>query len=125
MIPIAHYDTLRAIPDENKKEVTDEVDKYIEALKQLYATKGHKMVSWEVGRRQRGHAHIQCCPIPDAKADRVEAAFKEEGARQGIEFADSDAELGDDYFIVGLPDGRRSYSSIKGRFDLQFGRCVP
>jgi hypothetical protein len=105
--------------------------RYQAALRALYAKHGATAVFFEVGRvsSKGGHAHIQVVPVPFPLESRVESAFRDEGKLQGIEFdveeagAPSDV-VGEGYFRVELPNGRRLVHRIgqDSPFSVQFGR---
>lgn len=134
---IAHYPSLLSLPADLAIPIVAEVEHYKSALKRCFSAYSASMVTFEVAKvsgpgARAGHAHIQVCPIPDALAPTVEDAFREEGAKLGIEFVAEDSlsreTSGEDvsYFKLGLPDGKALVHLIKphGRFNLQFGRCV-
>ncbi|KAK4053130.1 hypothetical protein OIV83_001865 [Microbotryomycetes sp. JL201] len=129
IIPIAHYPTLLAIPDDASKDIMSEVDQYKEALRKMYAEYGCQPVAFEK------HAYIddlqKVVPVPNGVADRAEQVFKDEGSKQGITFEIVDSlealkqdGITDNYFRVDLPDGRLMIHKIQPRtpFSLQFGR---
>ncbi|KAL1744364.1 CwfJ C-terminus 1-domain-containing protein-like protein [Schizophyllum fasciatum] len=135
IIPITHYPTFHTIPADLAPAIIDETEKYKYALRALYAKHGAAGVMFEVARlgRKGGHAHVQSVPIPRQLQDAVETAFRDEGARQGVDFEeDADAALAacaggaGGYFRVDLPDGRKMVHLIKDHvpFSLQFGRQV-
>ncbi|KAK4058716.1 hypothetical protein OIO90_000160 [Microbotryomycetes sp. JL221] len=133
IIPIAHYPTMLAIPDDAAGDIISEVDKYKSALKSMYAEYGCSLVAFEVGRLsgKGGHAHVQVLPVPNGLADQTEQVFRSEGTKQGIEFEIVDSldvlrqdGVTDNYFRVDLPDGRLLVHKIQPKtpFSLQFGR---
>ncbi|TRM59290.1 CwfJ C-terminus 1-domain-containing protein-like protein [Schizophyllum amplum] len=135
IIPISHYPTFHTIPGDLAPSIIDETEKYKYSLRALYAKHDAVGVMFEVARlgRKGGHAHVQCVPVPRRLQDSVENAFRDEGARQNIDFEeDADAALQacaggmGSYFRVDLPDGRKMVHLIKDHvpFSLQFGRQV-
>jgi len=100
------------------------------ALKKCYAAHGAALVAFETARLsgKGGHAHIQVVPIPLRFEEVVEETFRKE---PGVEWeSNPDDALKEaentksSYFRVDLPGGQKLVHIIRGRFDLQFGRCV-
>lgn len=115
--------------------ITDDNFRYKSSLRSLYSAHSCALVSFEVGilSGKGGHAHVQVVPVPTHLADKVEAAFVEDGKRQGIDFEpDADSALEScsggraNYFRVDLPDGKKLVHIVRARvpFSIQFGRCV-
>lgn len=131
---IAHYPSLLALPPDLALPIVSELETYKSALRSCYASFSASMVTFEVAKvsgpgGRPGHAHVQIVPVPKALEGEVERAFREEGARQGVEFEEGEEGIGEggaetNYFRVGLPDGRVLVHRLapNGRFNLQFGR---
>jgi len=132
IIPISHYPTFSSIPPDLAPPIVSEVDTYKNALRTLYAVHGAVPVFFEVSRLtgKGGHAHVQVVPVPEAKQDGVEGAFRAYGGQQVVWEEDPLKALTDaaggkmNYFRVDLPDGRKMVHIIRpGKmFNLQFGR---
>jgi diadenosine tetraphosphate (Ap4A) HIT family hydrolase len=61
IVPINHYVDLRAVPEECKESVTEELEKFVEAISKLYDTLDMEPLLFEVSRPQAKsqHFHIQ------------------------------------------------------------------
>jgi len=137
IIPIAHYPTMSAIPDDLAAPMQAEIQAYMRALKSCYESYGAKLLAFEVSRAglgggKAGHAHIQVCPIPASLAKNAKQMFVDEGQKAGYDFV-SDTEQPVDgilkagnYLKLDLPDGEKLVHEIKPgeRFSLQFGRAT-
>lgn len=131
---IAHYPSLLALPTELALPVVSEIETFKSALRSCYASFNAAMVTFEVAKvsghgGRSGHAHLQVCPVPEALADQVEAAFRQQGEKMGVAFEEGDEAVSGNgaetnYFRVGLPDGRTLVHRVgqDSSFNLQFGR---
>ncbi|KAI5119953.1 hypothetical protein M0805_002142 [Coniferiporia weirii] len=135
LVPIAHFPTLSALPPDLAAPLGAEITSYKDALRKLYAAHGCGALIFEVGliNARGGHAHAQAVPLPMRLSNQVEAAFKGEGARVGMEFEEDPEKALEacaggraNYFRVDLPDGRMMVHLIKQDvpFSIQFGRQV-
>jgi len=132
IIPISHYPTISTIPVDLAPPIFSEIDTYKAALRTMYAKFDAVPLFFEMSRLsgRGGHAHVQVVPIPEAKKNGVEEAFKVYGGQQ-VDWEDDPVKvLGEavggrmGYFRVDLPDGRKMVHVLKpGKmFNLQFGR---
>jgi hypothetical protein len=116
--------------------VLAELESYKSALTIMFAKYNATPIFFEISRGGfvgRSHAHIQCVPVPKAKQQEVEAAFKAYGGMQMGWEKDPEAALRTidegqvhGYFKVDLPGGGKMVHLMKhGKpFNLQFGRWV-
>ncbi|KDQ10585.1 hypothetical protein BOTBODRAFT_178064 [Botryobasidium botryosum FD-172 SS1] len=134
IIPISHYPTLLSVPAELGAAIISEIETYKSALRAMFAAHNNTgAVFFEVARLsgKGGHAHVQVVPVPARLRDQVEGAFRESGAREGIDWEpepETALDMGrhQNYFRVDLPDGRKMMHLLKqGQpFNLQFGRAT-
>ncbi|THG97269.1 hypothetical protein EW145_g7647 [Phellinidium pouzarii] len=135
LVPIAHCPTLAALPPDLAEALNAEITQCKAALRSLYSAHGCRALIFEVGLvgARGGHAHAQVVPIPARLEGQVEAAFRGEGARVGMEFEEDPEKALEtcaggrgNYFRVDLPDGRMMVYLIKQDvpFSIQFGRQV-
>ncbi|NWH77195.1 C19L1 protein, partial [Piaya cayana] len=129
ILPIGHYQSVVDLPP----EVVEEVAKYKSALKEFFRSKGKRYVLFERNYRSQ-HLQLQVIPVPldRCTSQDIKESFIAQAQEQQIELLEipeySDitqvARPGTPYFYVELDTGEKLFHRIRGRFPLQFGRCV-
>ncbi|KAG0319317.1 hypothetical protein BGZ99_005160 [Dissophora globulifera] len=81
LITINHYSSLRTVDAAARKDLENELSKYKDGLRKMFASKGAAMVTWELSQGGRlQHAHLQILAVPQNKVDAIEAQFREDVA---------------------------------------------
>ncbi|KAI8142700.1 CwfJ C-terminus 1-domain-containing protein-like protein [Fennellomyces sp. T-0311] len=128
LVPVTHYPTFNKVPVETRVEVVAEIEKYKNALRDLFAEHGQDMLVFELSRQTfYGHAHIQIVPIPKEKSNTIEDIASQAAQEQGFQLVDQlPANPDINYFKLDLPNGKSLVHIIqpRERFNLQFGRLV-
>eukprot|EP00047_Mylnosiga_fluctuans_P011932 m.23755 g.23755 ORF g.23755 m.23755 type:complete len:561 (+) comp3935_c0_seq1:20-1702(+) len=126
LLPIAHVGTLGDLAPEAREEI----DKYKDSLRRLFASRGEACVFFERNFRSQ-HLQIQVVPVPQACEDKIGPEFSSQFQRLQAEVSQlpagaslTEATSGAPYFAAELPSGEVLLHLISGRFPLQFGREV-
>ncbi|XP_049616384.1 CWF19-like protein 1 [Syngnathus scovelli] len=129
ILPIGHYQSTVALAS----EVLQEMDKYKEALRSFYKSRGQRCVLFERNYRSQ-HLQLQVVPVPLERCttDDIKEAFVLQAQEQQMELMEipqhSDlkqiAPPGTPYFYVELDAGDKLFYRIRRNFPLQFGREV-
>ncbi|KAG0242454.1 hypothetical protein BGW41_004183 [Actinomortierella wolfii] len=78
LIAINHVSNFSSVDEASRGQVQEDIESYKQGLKQLFASKGAGLVSWELSLGGKiHHAHIQICPVPNDKAGEVERLFQQ------------------------------------------------
>ncbi|KAH8923096.1 hypothetical protein BT69DRAFT_1262729 [Atractiella rhizophila] len=138
IIPIGHYQTAKALPDDIRESTLQEMEVYKVALKKFYAKYDHDLVIWDVSRStgRASHFFVSVCPVPKSLSPQIEETFKTAAGEAGFSFEPQE-ELStprvrdaSDFFKVDLPNGKSlvylipPYTAGGQLFNLQFGRLV-
>ncbi|XP_044265038.1 CWF19-like protein 1 homolog isoform X2 [Tribolium madens] len=125
--PIQHYQNSLGQPP----EVTQEIDKFKEALRKFYDRNGKVAVFFDRNYKT-SHMQLQVVPVSKEAAKELKEIFIGEAGAHGftLEVLDSNTRLDQvlqanvPYFTVELPDGAVLYTKIKGNFPINFAREV-
>ncbi|OAE21764.1 hypothetical protein AXG93_2550s1010 [Marchantia polymorpha subsp. ruderalis] len=138
LLPIEHFPSTVSLAF----DVLDEMQKYIDGLRECHRSQGNAIVIFEryIQLRAGTHAHIQIIPIPEAEAQSARGAFETAAMQAGFEFQSLPSgkshrqarealwELvqNRNYFYVELPDQARLVHPLDGgaKMSMQFGREV-
>ncbi|XP_034092401.1 CWF19-like protein 1 isoform X3 [Gymnodraco acuticeps] len=129
ILPIGHYQSVVEL----SSEVVEEMEKYREALKSFYKSKGARCVLFERNYKSQ-HLQLQVVPVPldRCTTEDIKEAFMVQAQEQQMELMEIPqhtdlkqiAPPGVPYFYVELDSGEKLYYRIQKHFPLQFGREV-
>lgn len=140
ILPVEHFASSQAAPS----SATEEMQRYVSALRSCFAASGKELVGFEryMALRKSGgnHCHFNAIAVPSAAAKQAQEAFERGAARHGFELQHLPKVAGDaaareqlkaavgegEYFVAVLPDGSRLVHPIAygERFPLNYGREV-
>ncbi|XP_067110297.1 CWF19-like protein 1 [Osmerus mordax] len=129
VLPIGH---IQAVVHMGREEV-EELQRYKEAVRSFYKSKGLRCVVFERNYRSQ-HLQLQVVPVPVDKcsSEEIKEAFMVHAEEQHIEMMEIPehtdlkqiAPPGTPYFYAELDSGEKLYHRIQKHFPLQFGREV-
>lgn len=129
VLPIGHYQSVVDL----SQEVVQELQRYKEALRRFYQSKGLRCVLFERNYRSQ-HLQLQVVPVPvdRCSSEDIKEAFVVQAQEQQMELMEIPehtdlkqiAPPGTPYFFVELDSGEKLYYRIQKHFPLQFGREV-
>ncbi|KAL2613505.1 hypothetical protein R1flu_025197 [Riccia fluitans] len=138
LLPIEHFPSTVSLP----VEVLDEMEKYVNALRDCHKKQGNDTIIFEryIQLRAGTHAHVQIIPVPEGKGQLAYNAFQSAAKEAGFNFqtlpsgkshhearqALSELVQKRNYFYVELPDQTRLVHSLDTgpKMSMQFGREV-
>lgn len=129
IIPIHHCNTPYALDMEIGQPTIDEIDEVKGKLERLFGEYDAAPVFFELSRQsgRGGHNHVQTVPVPQHRLSELEAFMINEAQKQGFRFESDSGEavrnlVGQNYFRVDLPGGKKLVHFMRGPFNVQFGR---
>ncbi|XP_027019704.2 CWF19-like protein 1 [Tachysurus fulvidraco] len=129
LLPIGHYQSVVELPS----EAVDELQKYKNAVRKLYKSRGRRCVLFERNYRSQ-HLQLQVVPVPmeTCTTEDIKEAFVVQAQEQQMELMEIPehtdlkqiAPPGTPYFYVEMDTGEKLFYRIRKNFPLQFGREV-
>ncbi|XP_063303894.1 CWF19-like protein 1 [Pelobates fuscus] len=129
ILPVGHYQSMVDL----SSEVIEEVEKYKNALRKFFRTKGKRYVMFERNYKSQ-HMQLQVVPLPlqSCTTEDIKETFIVQAQEQNIELLEIPehtdikqiVQPGTPYFYVELDSGEKLFHRIKKNFPLEFGREV-
>ena len=124
IIPLSHAPTPMDVSPSTGAEMT----KYKDAIRALYRSQGKSAFFFDVTIRSQ-HVHVQAVPVPDDRADLVEAELLRQFQQNGLELVPMEhADMSQPYWRGEAPNGNVWVHVTNGghsnRFPLQIGRTI-